>query len=364
LPDGEGACNAGQASVKNRRLHQHLNPTGLAKIQPSDLSDGGGKMVFPQAVRILIAQGIVMKNSGTYCILLMLILLHAVPSSAQLAKNSRWTGGLRERYTVTHNIVYSRVDTMSNRLDLYVPKELEKPAPVLIWIHGGGWGRLSKDSVSGQIIPYLELGWLVVNVDYRLTAAGLAPAAVQDCRAVLRWIAVNAKGLNADLHRIVLSGSSAGGHLALIAGMLPPGISFDTLGIVKETPRVAAIVNHYGITDVNDLLSGTNRKGYAVAWIGEQPNKNEVAKAVSPLTYVRKGLPPIFSVQGDADPTVPYSHSVRLHTALDSVGVTNELMTIPGGKHGKFTKEENESIKQRIEAFLTRNKIIAQSEPK
>jgi len=301
-----------------------------------------------------------MKHVRTCCTLVLLILVYTIPSSAQLAKSSLWTGGLKERYMVTENIVYSRVDTMSDRLDLYVPKESKKPTPILVWIHGGGWGRLSKDSVSGQIIPYLELGWIVVNVDYRLTAAGLAPAAVQDCRTVLRWIAANARRLNADLRRIVLSGTSAGGHLALITGMLPDGVAFDTFGILKETPRVAAIVNHYGITDVNDLLGGTNRKGYAVAWIGEQPNRNEVAKAVSPLTYVRKELPPIFSVQGDADPTVPYSHAVRLHAALDSIGAPNEFMTIPGGKHGRFTKEENETIKQRIKAFLIRHMILGE----
>lgn len=301
-----------------------------------------------------------MNGVRSFCTLALLVLLSVVPSSAQLTKNSRWTDGLKERYVVSLNVVYSRVDTASDRLDLYVPKGLKKPAPVLVWIHGGGWGRLSKDSISGQIIPYLELGWIVVNVDYRLTAAGLAPAAVQDCRAVLRWIGVNAKELNADLKRIVLSGTSAGGHLALITGMLPSGIAFDTLGPVRETPQVAAIVNHYGITDVNDLLGGANRKGYAVAWIGEQPDKNEVAKSVSPLTYVRKDLPPIFSAQGDADPTVPYSHSVRLHAALDSVGAPNERMTIPGGQHGRFTKEENESIRMRIEAFLTKYKIMTE----
>jgi acetyl esterase/lipase len=300
-----------------------------------------------------------MKNARTFWTLVVFVLLYVIPSAAQLAKNSRWTSGLKDRYKVTLNIAYCRVDTISDRLDLYVPKGLKIPVPVLVWIHGGGWGRLSKDSISGQIIPYLELGWIVVNVDYRLTAAGLAPAAVQDCRAALRWIAANAKRLNADLERIVLSGTSAGGHLALITGMLPSGIAFDTLGELRQTPRVAAIVNHYGITDVNDLLGGANRKGYAVAWIGEQPNKNEVAKTVSPLTYVRKGLPPIFSVQGDADPTVPYSHSVRLHAALDSVGAPNERMTIPGGQHGKFTKDENENIRLRIEAFLTKYNMIS-----
>lgn len=288
----------------------------------------------------------------------MLIVLLGSSAFAQLSKNSKWTGGLNDRYSVTLNVVYSEVDPSSNRLDLYVPKQTTKPVPVLVWIHGGGWGRLSKDSVSGQILPYLEYGWIVVNVDYRLTPAALAPAAVQDCRCVLRWIAANAKRLNADTKRIVVSGSSAGGHLSLMSGMLPAGVSYDTLCGTTETPGIAAIVNHYGITDVNDLLDGANRKGYAVSWIGEQPNKEEMARTVSPLTYVRKSLPPIFSVQGDADPTVPYSHSVRLHKALDSLGVPNEFLRIPGGKHGRFTKEENEMIKERIEKFLKKYNIL------
>jgi fermentation-respiration switch protein FrsA (DUF1100 family) len=76
------------------------------------------------------------------------------------------------------------------------------------------------------------------------------------------------------------------------------------------------------------------------------------------MTYVRAGLPPILSIQGDADPTVPYSHSTKLHEALAKVAVPNELVTIPGGKHGKFTKEENKSIELKIKDFLTRLKII------
>jgi acetyl esterase/lipase len=279
-------------------------------------------------------------------------------ASAQVVKSSRWLNGLKDRYTATLDVVYNSVDTASDKLDVYVPKDASKPAPVLIWIHGGGWGRLSKDSSVGQVIPYLELGWVVINTNYRLTSVALAPAAVQDCRAVLRWIVANEKRLRADLKRIVVSGSSAGGHLALMTGMLPDGIAFDTLGSINKTPRVAAIVNHYGITDVNDLLGGENRKGYAVNWIGEQPGKEQIAKAVSPLTYVRTGLPPIFSVQGDADPTVPYSHSVRLHKSLEELGVPNEFVTIPGGKHGKFSKEENDMIWKNIREFLTKHGIL------
>jgi dipeptidyl aminopeptidase/acylaminoacyl peptidase len=69
------------------------------------------------------------------------------------------------------------------------------------------------------------------------------------------------------------------------------------------------------------------------------------------LTYVRPGLPPILSSQGDANPTVPYSHSLRLRDALKQPGVNHELITIPGGKHGMFTPEERIHIYAGVRGF-------------
>jgi len=72
---------------------------------------------------------------------------------------------------------------------------------------------------------------------------------------------------------------------------------------------------------------------------------------------VRPGLPPILMIQGDADPTVPYSHSARLHEALDRVGDPNQLLTIPGGKHGHFTPEEQVRAFTIIQQFLAKNHV-------
>jgi dipeptidyl aminopeptidase/acylaminoacyl peptidase len=118
--------------------------------------------------------------------------------------------------------------------------------------------------------------------------------------------------------------------------------------------KVAAIINWYGITDVADLLEGKNMQGYAVTWLGSQSNRWDIAKRVSPLTYINKDLPPILTIHGDADPTVPYSHGVRLHEALSKAGVTNQLLTIPGGKHGGFTREENARAFLAIRDFLAK----------
>lgn len=125
----------------------------------------------------------------------------------------------------------------------------------------------------------------------------------------------------------------------------------------RPAPQVAAIVNWYGITDVNDLLDGPNRKPYAVAWLASQPGREQIARRVSPLTYVHPGLPAILTIHGDADPTVPYAHALRLREALTKAGVANELVTVPGGKHGGFSREQRTMVYTAIKAFLAKHNL-------
>jgi dipeptidyl aminopeptidase/acylaminoacyl peptidase len=118
---------------------------------------------------------------------------------------------------------------------------------------------------------------------------------------------------------------------------------------------VAAIINWYGITDVNDMLAGANARAYAVQWIGGAGNRDAVARSVSPLTYVRAELPPILTIQGDADAIVPYSQNVRLRDALTKAGARNELFTVPGGGHGNFKADERTKAYAKIREFLSKN---------
>jgi dipeptidyl aminopeptidase/acylaminoacyl peptidase len=73
---------------------------------------------------------------------------------------------------------------------------------------------------------------------------------------------------------------------------------------------------------------------------------------------VRQGLPPVLTIHGDADPTVPYTQAVRLGQALEKAGVPAELLTVPGGKHGNFTFEENVKIYTAIRSFLTKHGVL------
>jgi acetyl esterase/lipase len=117
-------------------------------------------------------------------------------------------------------------------------------------------------------------------------------------------------------------------------------------------------VNWFGITDVKDLLAGPNRQEYAVNWLNNLSDKEMVAMKVSPLSYVRKGVPPVFTVHGDKDQLVPFAHAVKLHEALQKVGVPNKLFKIEGGRHGGFTKSQMNAIFAVIKEFLKANKLI------
>ena len=300
-----------------------------------------------------------MRQSFASLPLLASLTVNSVLARSQTPSSDSWAVTAQSRYQITPNVTYQVQNGYENKLDIYSRRDVSGPQPTLFYIHGGGWTGGTKESAFMAVVPWLEMGWAVVNVEYRLAKISHAPAAVEDCLCALRWVVGHASEYHLDPSKIVASGDSAGGHLALMTGFTP-----DSAGLDRECPandpkvglpKVAAVVNWYGITDVVDLLDGPNRKTYAVAWLGSAPNREEIARRVSPLTYVRAGLPPVLSIQGDADPTVPYSHSLRLQEALKKANVDTELITIPGGKHGMFTPAERVRIYDGIRAFLDKH---------
>lgn len=272
-----------------------------------------------------------------------------------LPPGAEWAVKLSNHYRVMPNITYLVANNYEAKLDVYARADTATARPVLVNIHGGGWVGGTKEADFPSVLPWIEMGWNVVNVEYRLGRVSQAPAAVEDCLCALRWVAANAKTYGFDTARIVTTGGSAGGHLALTTGMIPESAGLERQCPGVPLPKPAAIINWYGITDVADLLDGANRKSYAVAWLGSREDKVEAARRVSPLQYVRSGLPPILTIHGDADPTVPYAHATQLRDALTKAGVVNQLVTIPGGRHGGFTDEERIRIFLAIRGFLVQN---------
>lgn len=264
---------------------------------------------------------------------------------------------LNTNYGIETNITYKSVNNQELKLDLYYNKTKGKH-PVIIGIHGGGWVGSNKEQIQAFFWSFLALGFSAVNIEYRLAPQFLAPAAVEDSLCALDWVVANAEKYNLDVAKIVTSGFSAGGHLALMTAMVPPSAGLNSSCATKEKPTVAAVINLFGPTDLVDLISGSNNRKWAQAWIGNQPDRLKIAQLVSPLNYIKPGLPPILTIHGDADPTVPYSHSLRLHQGLNQAGVPNELFTIKGGSHGNFTPDQAMSAHRAARTFLQKYKII------
>ena len=126
----------------------------------------------------------------------------------------------------------------------------------------------------------------------------------------------------------------------------------------NQRAGVAAVIDWFGITDVNELIEGKKARAYAVTWVGNRANRAEIAKSVSRLTYVRAGLPPILMIHGDRDTYVPYEQSVRLHEALDRAGVKNQLLTISGKGHGDFTLNERMHIWSESVVSLSKRTLL------
>jgi acetyl esterase/lipase len=293
--------------------------------------------------------------------------LRAAPqatATAQLSPTAQWATKAQNQYAVQANVTYLTASGYESKLDVYRRRDVQTPQPTLVFYHGGGWIGGTKEASFMSLMPWFEMGWNVVNVEYRMARHAEAPAAVEDALCALRYVVNNAKNYNVDVSKIVVTGESAGGHLSLAAGMIPTSAGLTSIcagggfaGNETNVPRVAAIINWYGISDVNGMLAGPNARSYAVQWIGSSRNRDDVAKAVSPLTYVRAGLPPILSIHGDADPIVPYSDSTRLHEALAKVNAPNELYTVAKGGHGNFNADQRTAIYVKIREFLAKYKL-------
>ena len=278
--------------------------------------------------------GGVLYRSGLVCLWLVALVAPAPAADYQIEANIRYS---LHPETVL-DIIQARAPALKNR-------------PGVIVIHGGGWVQGDKESMLEPFcLPFVEHGFVVANVEYRLASAAPAPAAVNDVLDAAKWFLDRAADYKVDPNQIIVTGDSAGGHLAMMVGMTP-----ESAGLGPSI-KIAAIINFYGISDVPDQLQGPRLREYAVTWVPEQSGRMDLARKLSPITYVRKGLPPILSIHGDADPTVPYEQSVRLTKELKAAGDHAELITVPGGKHG-FPPEEMNKLWPQIFKWLKKQKI-------
>src|SRR5687767_8254830 len=154
--------------------------------------------------------------------LLMLAVIVSSPRVfAQLSPSATWAAHADSTYQIAPNLTYLTASNYESKLDIYYRRGATTPQPTVVYFHGGFWAAGNKEGAVTKIIPWMEMGWNVVNVEYRLARVAPAPAAVEDGLCALRYLAAQAKTYMIDVNRIVVTGESAGGHLSLTSAMIP-----------------------------------------------------------------------------------------------------------------------------------------------
>lgn len=262
-------------------------------------------------------------------------------------------------YDVHPGVTYIHRSGWEGKLDLLIPGDGMAAKGTLVWFHGGGWTRSSKDQELLYVLPYLYRRWSVINVEYRLANVANAPAAASDALCAMRWLTKHRAEYNLPLDRLVVSGISAGGAMALFAGTIsassPLALDCGSEDQFGEIPVPRVIVNWFGPSNLVDLIEGPHRQTQVVAWFENIPDRIGVANALSPVMYIRSAVPPVITIHGENDESVPFAQSVALHRLLTSTHTPNRLVRIRAG-HGDFTAAQAAYSYDEVFAFI--NKIL------
>lgn len=222
-------------------------------------------------------------------------------------------------------------------LDLHRPAG--PPAPLVVFLHGGGWRAGTRASFGPMFAdwspsPFTRLtaaGVAVASLDYRLSGEAVFPAPLEDVTAGLAWLRAQADALGVDASRVALWGESAGGHLAALLGL--------------ADPDVRAVVDWYGPADLTTFVDDALAGGISAVDTAAPDSREALllgataaadpprARAASPVAHVHAGAPPFLLRHGTADRLVPTRQSQRLAAALEAAGAAVRLDLVAGADH-------------------------------
>jgi len=260
------------------------------------------------------------------------------------------------------NIVYSKVGGIDLRLDVYRPKGLPQGAscPTVLFVHGGAWIIGNKDNQGKPLANRLAAhGWVVVSMNYRLSPRFTFPDHIIDVKSALRWIREHGKEYGANPDFIMITGGSAGGHLAALAALTPNDPQYQP-GFENVDTRVQACVPFYGAYDFTD------RKGHwshslLVPMLERLVFKKRLSEAyaefdaASPMSRVRADAPPFFVIHGEMDSLVPVEDA-RLFVEMLRAKSTAPVLyaELPGAQHAfeVFPSERTGHVLAGVERFV------------
>jgi acetyl esterase/lipase len=221
-------------------------------------------------------------------------------------------------------------------LDLYLPATTA-PAPVIVFLHGGGWVGGSRTGVAQWLLREVPRGYAVASVDYRLAPAAPFPAPLEDAKTAVRWVKAHAREFHLRADKVFVAGASAGGHLAAMVA-LTPGL-FEPTGLPPElaaqNSRVVAAVSEVGPLDLGALSrqAGTWGPELVAELLGCSEGSTMPAATcadamalASPVTYVTADAPPMYLAYGSLDGLVPpASNAYELAHRFGQLGLSRSV---------------------------------------
>lgn len=247
-------------------------------------------------------------------------------------------------FDYTPDVVYKHAGDQALQMDILTPKELKAPAaPVLVYIHGGGWGggdryRMMRPDVSGVFRLCGKAGIICVSIEYRLNnAKATAFDSAVDCKDALRFLVKNAAQYHIDPDRIATIGGSAGGHLSLVTALGNPKDFPGDPALAGHDPKsIRCEVAYYPATDFTDsVLAGRFLGPRATMMFGGSiEEKADVIRLLSPAMQIRKGSTPVYCFHGDKDTTLSVENSRRLFAKGKEVGADIQFTEVKNGSHG------------------------------
>ncbi|MDA9764375.1 alpha/beta hydrolase [Opitutales bacterium] len=262
------------------------------------------------------------------------------------------TSGLNGETQKLLNVEFAKVDDLSLKLDVYIPTEVEEPT-LIVWVHGGAWRAGSKNNPS--ILPIVAKGYALASIDYRLTPVAPFPANVHDIKAAIRYLRANAELYGYKKDGFVISGASAGGHLAALVGVSngQPELEGKVGKHLDVSSDIAAIVDFYGASNLTTILNQSTPHGLSVRipalelLIGGHPDDlPKIAKLASPVFHLDENDPPLLLIHGDQDPQMPINQAHELHGVYKGKDLPVEFEVIYNSAHGgkAFYDEERMAL--------------------
>jgi acetyl esterase/lipase len=236
---------------------------------------------------------------------------------------------------------YGTFEGEALRLSVYRPPQQRSDAPVLVFIHGGGWVGGDRHAHSADMRWFADQGWLTISVDYPLSSRDrhLWDVAPEQIGCALAWIGEHATGYGGDPTRLSLTGDSAGGNLALNAAYMAANGTLES-SCGAKVPGVAAVSALYPAVDPagayanSDPVWGSSSRTYSRAYTGGSPEQFPQRYArITSATHISSDAPPTLMIVPAADHLVPTAGTYRFAEAARAAGVEVELVTVPYADH-------------------------------